>query len=255
MLTSKEDVLSWTQRNGPAWKLYYGYAADESKVIERFERPEESESQGLLHSLLNKLGTGAYCIRATNAKEEGRPGWQKGASILKFDLISNTNAPAPVIAGTGPVMTTEDMEAKIGKLVTERLEAAERDRELKELRARNTELEKEANNVSPTIGLIRFANALIPHAPRLGPWIESLLMGMAEPAPMVSALAGTPAPSHTTNNTENVEDTQKRFEAALDALNRVDADFLTSLELLARCATEKPDLYKMGLNMLKGQLG
>lgn len=258
MLSARSDIISWLNRNGPAWKLYSGFTAEDGKMI------ESGNTVDSFNYLLSALQPRQYTLKANSIPDSGNVTWNKGFSIIQIDLKPDQAAPMQAPPAIGNIITQDDVNKQIQAALSEH----KREQRLAELEAENKELNKQMQDNSAQVGIIKFVNALIPHAPKLGPWIESIITTMIPaPAAPVQAVAGIPATPlkvHlNTNNEENktemtdeeqVEYNANRLQAAVEILAENDPNVVETLELLARLVTTNKGMYDMGLSYLKSQV-
>ncbi len=246
MLANVEDVISWLELNSLEWWTASLTKDDNAKVFDSLE-DETLETRKKRFRDTMRLATGnRFIIRAKTNKQAGRGMFQEEFANNQGNLQASQST-----IGTVTGITPDEVE----KRIADALAKAERERELKELREQNNQLQKALKEVD-SVGT-RFMQKLEPF---IGVIAQSFVSKLVPNNPAVS-IASIDTVSDTDPDHENeitdletsqeVEQTQLRIENALIKWMKADPDYIDLLEAIAKLADEKDPMYNMAKGFIK----
>ena len=240
-LRGKEALMAWFDAHNedatepkPYWTIYSNeaqYKAGKALFAKSPDSPNLShkESKILFERVVDKMFTPSseYFI------------------ILKESAISTTKMANAIysspneVAGIGNVNTQVDIESRIAEGIARYEERKDKEN----LLSRIADLEK-ANKALENEATPEWMNK-----------IGTVISGLIDNPNVVNGIMGTsttkPNKQMGAVKTEaQASDDQKRLETSLESLSKLDPDFVTSLEKLAKLASENPNKYNMAKSML-----
>jgi hypothetical protein len=239
MLANVEDVIRWLElQELEFWTVSLTKDEGNTKVFDwKEEETLESRKQRFRDTMRLSQG-GRYYIKAKRNKTDGR-----GIFLEEFSNMPN-NQPAQQ-ATIGSIGIAPD---EVERRISEALEKAERQREMKELKEQNQELLKaikESDSVSN-----RFMQKLEPFIGMIVPaLVNKLIPGQQLPAVSIASVESNY--SEETNDMEENNQNEQRIETALIKWSNADPDFVELLEAIAEMAASGDQTYKMAKGFLK----
>ncbi|OJV39629.1 MAG: hypothetical protein BGO29_04585 [Bacteroidales bacterium 36-12] len=246
MLANVEDVIKWLELNNLEWWTVSLTKDDNAKVFDSLDDEAlEARKQRFRDTMRLSLGN-RFVIKAKSNKSSGRGMFQEEFQNNQGSSLQ----PSQHTVGTIGI-TPEEVE----KRITEALDKANRERELKDLKEQNIQLQKSLKEVD-TVGT-RIMQKLEPY---IGTIASSLVNKLIPDQPAVSIASAEPVEEpeyvyeknddETDIDTQNTQDAN-RIETALIKWANADPDYIGLLEAIADLAASGDNMYTMAKGFIK----
>lgn len=239
MITGKDNILKWFAKSGePGWKIYHYGKSDASATVAQCPQGlDHNQAYNELSDALTIL-SGRYNIATCNSdgKRSPRNDWKEEFEVSKEDrsVAASVGAVAPVITGVAPDEVSKQIQAALHQYKT--------DEELKTLRAKVAELEKENRELEKATSdpFNQIAGILVPMLPGLLGKAQTQVAGV----PPGGNVSYNHVQQHAETNDSSNDETE-RLGRVVAVLQNATPEWLELLEKIAAKVQADPGFINM----------
>ncbi len=247
MVVGKAHIVSMFEEVGhPYFAIFYKGQQEKGNSIVRNDKDEKefdfASGKLKFERSLELLGSSEYTLISSDTKDVTR----RGGNRVDFKIPvseGNNNAPVTQQAAVGS-LSMDEVETRAKSIATQMFEQLMDKRELADVKAKNTELEKELRESEKRVTdpFNKLVGALAPHS-------ENIIAGIMGRRPAVAAtiVSGT-IPDAVGEHADNTEEAQAALESFVEAISK--AKPLTWISIVAKLT----DLIKTDLDKFETAL-